>query len=269
LSDRDATVYGVPVMGQVAGALVEAGFLVVRYDKRGIGQSGGRAESATMLDYVDDARAVVAWLAKRSDVDKRRIAVVGHSEGAWVALAAAARDQRIAAIALVAGGSSSGSEILLEQQSHLFDHMKTPQPERQQKVALQKQIQAAALGQATWDGVPAELRKIADTPWFQSFLSFDPRKFMKDVRQPILIVQGELDTQIAPHHADALAAAARARKRSVAVDVVKVPGINHLLLPAKTGEVDEYATMSDKTVSTTVTSAIAAWLAKTLGPASK
>lgn len=266
-NDRDSTVFGVPILGHVAGALVDAGFLVVRYDKRGTGQSGGRAESATIQDYVDDARAVVAWLEKRPDVDKRRIAAVGHSEGAWVALAASSRDQRIAAIALLAAPSSAGSQILLEQQAHLFDRMKTPDAERQQKVAVQKQIQAAVLGQGTWDGIPADLRKTADTPWFHSFLSFDPLTFMKNVRQPILIVQGDLDTQVAPHHADALAAGARARKRKVGVDVVKVPGVNHLLLPATTGEVDEYATMSGKTVSAAVTSAISLWLAKTMGPA--
>ena len=60
---------------------------------------------------------------------------------------------------------------------------------------------------------------------------------MKDVRQPVLIVQGDLDTQVQPHHADKLAELARARKRKVTVDVVKIPGVNHLLVPAKTGEV--------------------------------
>ena len=46
-ADRDSVVFGVPVLGQIAGALADAGFIVVRYDKRGIGQSGGRAESAS------------------------------------------------------------------------------------------------------------------------------------------------------------------------------------------------------------------------------
>ena len=64
---------------------------------------------------------------------------------------------------------------------------------------------------------------------------------MKDVRQPVLILQGELDTQVLPYHADRLAELARARKRKVAVDIAKVPGVNHLLVTAKTGEVDEYA----------------------------
>ena len=42
-TDRDGTVAGIPIFGQLAGALADAGFIVLRYDKRGIGQSGGRA----------------------------------------------------------------------------------------------------------------------------------------------------------------------------------------------------------------------------------
>ncbi len=44
--DRDGTLSGVPVLGQIAGALADTGFLVARYDARGVGQSGGRRESA-------------------------------------------------------------------------------------------------------------------------------------------------------------------------------------------------------------------------------
>ena len=267
--DRDATVFGIPIMGQMAGALVDAGFFVVRYDKRGIGQSGGRAESATIPDYTEDLRAVVAWLDKRKDVDKRRIAAVGHSEGAWVALGAAARDKRIAAVVLIAGPGTTGAELVLEQQAHLFDRMKTPDAERQEKVALQKQINAAVLGKGTWEGIPDQLRRTADIPWFLSYLAFDPARLMKDVRQPVLIVQGELDTQVKGHHADKLAELARARKRKVATEVVKVPGVNHLLVPAKTGEVDEYAALDEAKVSSAVTSAISLWLAKTLGAAQR
>jgi uncharacterized protein len=268
-TDRDQTVFGIPVMGRIAGALVDAGFLVARYDKRGVGQSGGRAESATIGDFVEDARAGVAWLSKRPDVDKPRIAVVGHSEGAWVALTVAARDKRVAAVTMIAGPATPGTEVVLEQQGHLFAQMKTPDAEQQEKVALQKRIHEAVLGKGTWEGIPPDLRKQADTPWFHSYLSFDPIKVMKDVRQPILIVQGELDTQVAPHHADKLAEAARARKRNVGVEMVKVPGVNHLLVPAKTGEVSEYGTLADNKVSSDVTSAISLWLARTMRPAQR
>ena len=48
LDNQRLVVNGVPVLGQLAATLVDAGFLVVRYDRRGVGQSGGRAETATI-----------------------------------------------------------------------------------------------------------------------------------------------------------------------------------------------------------------------------
>jgi pimeloyl-ACP methyl ester carboxylesterase len=266
-TDRDGFVAGVPILGQLAADFVAAGFFVVRYDKRGVGQSGGRPETSTLNDYADDARAIVAWLDKqRRDVDKKRIALVGHSEGAWVAMRAAAQDKRVAALALIAAPSVTGSELVLEQQRHALERLTIPDAEKQAKIELQKQINAAALKGSGWEGVPEEVRVQADTLWFQSFLGFDPARVMKDVRQPVLIVQGELDTQVPVHHGERLAELARARKRKTAVDLVKLPGINHLLLPAKTGEVEEYARLTEKKVSSAAASAIAAWLDKAMRP---
>jgi uncharacterized protein len=264
--DRDGVVAGIPVLGQIAADLVEAGFFVVRYDKRGVGQSGGRTETATIADYAEDARAVITWLEKtRKDVDKKRIGLVGHSEGAWVAMTVAARDKRVAAIALVAGLATSGREAILEQQQLLLAQTGASEAEKHEKIELQTRINAAALKGGGWEGIPDQLRVAADTPWFQSFLAFDPARVMRDVRQPVLVVQGELDTQVAAHHAERLADLARARKRRVAVDVAKVPGINHLLVPATTGAVEEYATLADKEVSSIATAAIASWMARNMG----
>ena len=67
--DRDETVAGIPIFGQLAGALADAGFTVLRYDKRGIGQSGGRVEAAGLTDYAEDLRAAVKFMAARKDVD--------------------------------------------------------------------------------------------------------------------------------------------------------------------------------------------------------
>ena len=88
--------------------------------------------------------------------------------------------------------------------------------------------------------LPPDVRRAVDNAEFQSLLISDPAKLMRDVRQPLLIVQGELDTQVEPPNADRLEALARARKNAPPVEVVKVPGVNHLLVPATTGEVDEY-----------------------------
>jgi hypothetical protein len=45
--------------------------------------------------------------------------------------------------------------------------------------------------------------------------------------------------------------------------VVVVRGVNHLLAPAITGEVAEYASLTDRRVSPDVTMAVTAWLTKT------
>ncbi len=267
--DRDGYVAGIPLLGQLARGLVEGGFLVVRYDKRGVGQSGGRSETATLTDYAEDLRAVVRWTEDRDDIDADRVAVVGHSEGAWIAMLAASRDRRIKALALLAAPAISGSELVLEQQRHVLARLNTPDADAQTKIALQKRINAAASGGGDWTDISPEVRSAADTPWFQSFLAFDPAKVMKDVRQPALVLQGELDTQVPSYHADRLIELAQARKRNVASDVAVVPGINHLLVPATTGEVDEYATLGGKEVSPAVSSAVGSWMARQLGDGSR
>ncbi|MBI3490741.1 MAG: alpha/beta fold hydrolase [Acidobacteria bacterium] len=267
-TDRDGLAFGIPLLGQVAGAIADAGFIVVRYDKRGIGQSGGRAESAGLADYAEDARAAVKWLSNRKDVDKKRIVVIGHSEGGAVALIAASKDKSIAAVGLLSTNGVTGAELVLAQQAHQLDRLKLSAEERQAKVDLQKKIHEAVLTGKGWEALPKEVvRRQVDNPEFQSILANDPAKVLPEVRQPILIVQGELDTQVEPSNADTLDALAKRRKHAPAVEIIKVPGVNHLLVPATTGEVEEYGSLKDKTVSPAVTRAIVTWLKKTLSAA--
>jgi len=261
--DRDETVFNIPIFGQIAGALADAGFLVVRYDKRGVGQSGGRAESATLADYAEDVRAVVKYVSERKDVDKKRIAVLGHSEGGSVAMLAAAKEKQIAALVLVAAIGVTGAELNMEQVKHALDRSSKTDAEKQETIDLQKRIQQAVLTGTGWDTIPPALRKQAETPWFQSFLVFDPAKVMPGLRQPVLIVQGMLDTQVLPSNADRLEALARARKNPPRVEVAKVPGVNHLLVAATTGEYEEYRTLTEKRVSAAITTVINTWLQKT------
>lgn len=265
-TDRDETVAGIPIFGQLARDLVDAGFAVVRYDKRGVGQSGGRAESATIADFAEDARAVLNWLEDQKGIDKDRIGVVGHSEGALAAMLLAGRERgKVKAIALIAGPSTDGSTVVLEQQKHVLSKMPIEDAERAEKVALQEKINNAVIKGTGWNDIPEGARRVADTPWFYSFLTFDPKKAMNETRQPVLIVQGELDTQVMPYHADHLAEFARARRTKAAVEVVKVPGVNHLLVPAKTGDVSEYGTLGqDARISPQIPSAIAAFMTKAL-----
>ena len=262
--DRDGTTYGVPILANLAGAVSRAGFLAVRYDKRGSGQSGGRRESATVSDLAEDLRSIVKWVSDRKDVDPKRIAVLGHGEGAWLALLAAARDKRIGGVIAIDAPSTTGAELALEQQQHALDRLKASPDERARKIELQRKVQAAVLSGKGWDGVPADLRKQVDTPWTQSVLSFDPALVMKDVRQPMLFIHAELDRQIPVSHVERLEGMARKDSKSKSVEVLTVRGLNHLLVAAVTGEPDEYQTLGDLNVSMDVTAAVDAWLRKTL-----
>ena len=266
-TDRDSLVAGIPIFGQIADALANAGYLVVRYDKRGIGQSGGRAEAATLTDYADDVRAAVKLLADRKDVDPKRIAVIGHSEGGLVALMAAAKDKKIAAVGLIATPGTTYADVALAQQKRALDRLTLTPEERQAKIDEQKKIHEAVITGKGLELLPPNVRRSVDNGEYQSLLVTDPAKVMSNVRQPLLIVQGSLDTQVEPGNADVLDGLARKRKNAPAVEVVKVPGVNHLLVPATSGEVSEYADIKDRKVSSAVTEAIVTWLNKTLSDA--
>jgi pimeloyl-ACP methyl ester carboxylesterase len=261
--DREVNVFGIPIFTQMAGALAERGFVVLRYDKRAVGQSGGRAERATLNDYAEDVLAAVRYLRSRKDVDRDRISVVGHSEGGAVGMLAAKKeDDDIAALVLIAAPGTRGSELILEQQQYAFDALKLSDEERKQKLDVQQRIQTAVLTGVGWEGLPPEYRKAADTPWFKSLLAFNPADVMKDVDQPVLIIQGDLDKQVLPHHADDLAEMARKREDGAAVEVLHLPGVNHLLVPARTGDPAEYSSLPEKKVVAAIPDKIAEFLKK-------
>jgi pimeloyl-ACP methyl ester carboxylesterase len=265
--DRDETVFGIPILGQVAGRLADAGFFVVRYDKRGVGQSGGRIESTSIEAYAQDARAVVDWVRRRRDVDRDRIALVGHSEGGAVALLLAGQMRgQIRAVGLLAAPGQTGREITLMQQQRALDKLNEPEALKQEKIALQMKVMDAVISGKGWETVPPELRRQADTRWFRSWLLFDPAEAARRTNQPILILQGALDTQIPPGQADRLEALSNARNvRDPRVTrKIVVPGVNHLLVPARTGEADEYPSLADKTVAPAITDALIAWLKEVL-----
>jgi pimeloyl-ACP methyl ester carboxylesterase len=260
-TDRDETVAGLPIFGLLAGPLADAGYYVLRYDKRGVGQSGGRGETATLQDFAEDVRGAVKFLRERRDVDPKRVVLFGHSEGGLVALLAASRDDDIAGVVLAAVPSSTGAELVLEQQAYLLGRMNLSDAERASRIDLQKRIQAAVLGGGPWDDVPEPLRRQAETPWFESFLRFSPAPLMSRVKQPLLILQGSLDRQVPQHHGEKLAELAKARKRGGdAVSYFVLDGVNHLLVQAKTGDVDEYGSLAGRGLDPRVAQNTVDWM---------
>jgi pimeloyl-ACP methyl ester carboxylesterase len=267
--DRDFTTYGVPIFGQLASALADAGYFVVRYDGRGVGRSGGRTENATLEEYADDVVRVVSWLRRRDDIHDDRISVIGYADGGPVALLAAAREDDIKAVALLNAPGRSGREVTVEQQRQVLARLKLPEAERAARQALQYRVIDAAVTGKGWETIPPEIRNQANTNWFRSWLLFEPAAALRRMDQPLLILHGALDTELPPAHADQLATLSIQRDDDLPPAYTKkviLPAVNHLLVPARTGDVDEYSTLDTLTISPEVSAAIATWLGETLPP---
>ena len=266
--DRDYSTYGVPIFGQIAGRLSDAGYLVVRYDARGIGRSGGRTETATLTEYADDVLRVIEWLRRREDVDDNRIALVGYGDGGPVALLAASKQSRVAALALLAAPGKNGREVTIEQQTQMLTQLSLPDAERTARIDMQQRVVEAALTGKGWETIPADVKAQADTPWFKSWLQFDPSAALKKMKQPLLIVHAALDKEISEQNADNLELLSRQRNKLPPAHTRKVviAGVNHLFVPATTGSVSEYSSLGVVTVAPEVSSSVTDWLAAVLPP---
>jgi hypothetical protein len=195
-------------------------------------------------------------------VDRRRIAVVGHGESAWVAMLAASREGRISALVTLAAPSSRGADMVLEQQQRELERMQISDADRATQVALQKQIHEAVLTGRGWDGVPEDMRHRADTPWFESLLAYQPDRVMGDVDAPVLIVHGDADREIPVAHAERLAGFAR-EGDSDAVELVIARGVAHHLTSADAGT-GAATPAASRTIDRNVSTAVAEWLTRTL-----
>jgi uncharacterized protein len=245
---------------QIAEHLAARGIAVLRVDDRGMGSSTGRETlaTATTSSFADDTRAQIAFLRGRREIDPNRIALVGHSEGGSIAMMIAATDRRVRAIVLLGAMGRTGREINLAQQEEALAQMPGLTEERKNDLrAEQRRILQSVIEGGDTSQLPPQARQFL--PWFREFLTFDPQAEMRRVRQPVLILQGELDRQVAADNAALLERSARASgNRDVTARVL--PGLNHLFLPARTGAWSEYSTLTTTALSTELLNTLGAWL---------
>ena len=111
--DRDSNMKGqaLNVGNALADALAAHGIASLRYDKRGVGESGGEYLTAGFQQETDDARAALEALP-----DER--AVVGHSVGATIAIRLAA-EYELAGVVLLCAGLAPGTEVMREQSERI------------------------------------------------------------------------------------------------------------------------------------------------------
>jgi hypothetical protein len=98
---------GVPLA--VATLLAAWGYPALRFDMRGCGESEGPRGRVICLEQVEDTKNALSFLATRPEVDPERIALLGNSFGAAVAVYAAGVDPRVAA-AISCGGWGDGEK---------------------------------------------------------------------------------------------------------------------------------------------------------------
>lgn len=246
------------LMRQVAETLASRGIAVLRVDDRGVGKSKGveTLQTATTADFADDVRAEVAYLRSRPEIDAKRIALVGHSEGGIIAPMVASTDPQLAAIVLMAGSGKRGDQISRDQLNDMLERNTTLTAEEKDKQRAQQQemIDAVIKG-GDLSKYPAQL----SMPWIKEFWTHDPLITISKVRQPILILQGALDRQITAEQATMLEKAARdAGNKDVTTRVF--PTLNHLFLPAKTGAFSEYSSLETSIVGDDVLKTLGDWL---------
>jgi uncharacterized protein len=218
----------------LAEGLADHGVATVRIDKRGIGESGPAMiaeQDLTLQTYIDDARA---WAAETARLTGRPcVWLIGHSEGALIALAAAADGHDgVCGLVLLSGAGRPIGTVLREQLAGV------PEPLHGEAVTILAELEAGR----TVAEVPAPLAALfrpSVQPYLISWLGLDPAVLVAAWAGPVMIGQGTTDIQVSLIDARALAAAQPAAR------LVIWDGVNHLLKIAPADRAANMATYRD------------------------
>ncbi|MGY1809018.1 alpha/beta hydrolase family protein [Blastococcus sp. SYSU D00669] len=215
------------VARQLAHALADAGLASLRYDKRGVGESPGDWRRVGLLQNVDDLGEVLDALAARPEVDPGRLLLAGHSEGALLAAALAARGAPVAGVVLLSSSATPGDELLRWQARQIAPTLPAPvrgllrllRTDLEARVARNhEKIRATTTDVARIDGARLNAR------WTREFLDHDPRADLRRITVPVLAVTGAKDLQVDPADLDVVAATVPGP-----VTVHRVPDLTHTL----------------------------------------
>jgi pimeloyl-ACP methyl ester carboxylesterase len=258
--NRDEEILGHKPFWLIADQLSRNGIAVLRVDDRGVGGSTGFTDQITMMDFASDVQAGLAFLRKHPRVDPKKVGLIGHSEGGAVAFRVAAGDPKLAFVVSLAGPGVNGGELLEEQVAAVLKASDVPAT--MIEVVRKQQREAIALLRKTKDPdeLKAELAKVMDptgsnnpqveaqiavvmSPWFRTFVNYEPAKDLAKLRMPVLALNGSLDVQVvADQNVPAIQKALRRNKKA---KVQRLEGLNHLFQHAKSGSPTEYGEIEE------------------------
>ena len=294
--DRDETIFGHKPFLVLADHLTRNGIAVLRYDDRGVASSTGNFGIATLSDFADDARAALNFLRSRSDIDAKRIGLLGHSSGGITGPMAALREPgKVAYLVLLAAPAMPGEQVLYQQdaaQAHaagvdeaaiersrkrkeeIFSVIKTEPDLASAAVKLKRTMRAMDLtpeerAEIDAEGVDidaliaSQIRQL-NTRWYRSFLSYDPAGALERLEVPVLALIGERDLQVlASEHLHRIEAALK-RGPCPRHVVREMPKLNHLFQTAETGLPSEYAQI-EETFAPAALQFISDWIRSEVG----
>jgi uncharacterized protein len=100
------------LLRRLAEALAGLGVASFRYDPRGCGESEGDWAASDLFTRIDDARDALGAMRSRGELDLARTGIVGHGEGAAIAMSVAIADPAVGALTLI-GAPARGLRDLL------------------------------------------------------------------------------------------------------------------------------------------------------------
>jgi pimeloyl-ACP methyl ester carboxylesterase len=278
-NDRDQTVAGHKPFAIWADELTRRGFATLRFDKRGVGASGGDFAAATTRDAVDDLGHAVAWLREHPEIDPTRIGLMGHSEGGHISADTAAADPAIAFCVMMTPTSAADEEII---ETELFRAARAVggepidrdltldlariEREADSTAGAVAGVRAYMTAEAEAGRFPVDrvdLRAaLAASPWRRNWIAYDHIAGLCALTCPVLVVFAEQDLQTTPlWHAPRIEAALAGRPGA---RTVTLPGLNHFLQRAVTGAPSEYADI-EETVAPEALATVCDWVAQTTG----
>lgn len=264
----------------IADYLTKNGIAVLRYDDRGVAKSTGNFSSATSEDFASDVSAAVEYLKKRKEINKKRIGLIGHSEGGMIAPMVAASSKDIHFIVLLAGVGVKGDQLMLLQKKLIEEHSGYNQAQVQEsqkifadayKLITDKSVDPILLKDKVYnyfktafnDKMPEKgldgLTRQLTSPWFIYFLRFDPSVYLSKVKCAVLALNGNKDLQVPPkQNLPAIKAAIKSGGNNN-VTTVELENLNHLFQECSTGLPYEYGTI-EQTFSPKALAVVKDWI---------
>ncbi len=277
--DRDETLWGHRPFAVLADYLTRNGIAVLRCDDRGVGKSGGEFFGATTADFASDARAAVAFLVKRPEINPHAIGLIGHSQGGVAGPLAAVDNPDVAYVVLLAAPGTSMSELLVSQHrmtglmqgrteasldaesaaiTHLYEAVATSPDRATARARVNAMLTPDVMAILAMN--PAAKEANIDqfaSDWLRGLLQYNAPVTLAAIKVPVLALDGSLDKQVSPEVN--LAAIRRALAGNRDVTTRLLPGLNHMFQTARSGSVAEYSEI-DETIAPIALQSIGEWI---------